>query len=172
MENEKQIRQVMLTGDRSEVAHAVARDLDIDEVHAELLPQDKVGLLESLMANRRGRQGLAFIGDGINDAPVLTRADVGIAMGAMGSDAAIEAADIVLMNDRPSDIAKAVRVSRKTMRIVWQNILFALGIKFGVLILAAFGAANMWMAVFADVGVTCIAVLNAMRALGIREARG
>jgi Cd2+/Zn2+-exporting ATPase len=163
---------VMLTGDRSEVAHAVARDLDIDEVHAELLPQDKVGLLESLMANRRGRQGLAFIGDGINDAPVLTRADVGIAMGAMGSDAAIEAADIVLMNDRPSDIAKAVRVSRKTMRIVWQNILFALGIKFGVLILAAFGAANMWMAVFADVGVTCIAVLNAMRALGIREARG
>lgn len=164
-------RTVMLTGDRMDVARSVAQGLGIDEVHAQLMPQDKVDLLETLLEDKRSGR-LAFIGDGINDAPVLTRADVGIAMGAMGSDAAIEAADIVLMNDKPSDIAKAVRISRKTMRIVWQNIIFALGIKFGVLILAAFGAANMWMAVFADVGVTCIAVLNAMRALSIRGTTG
>ena len=164
-------RTVMLTGDRAAVAQAVAADLGIDEVHAELLPQDKVAEVETLLAaterDTRGKGKLAFVGDGINDAPVLTRADIGIAMGAMGSDAAIEAADIVLMNDNPDDIAKAIDVARRTMRIVWQNIIFALGIKFAVLILAAFGIANMWMAVFADVGVAVIAILNAMRAMNV-----
>ncbi|MEC4273177.1 heavy metal translocating P-type ATPase [Adlercreutzia sp. R25] len=166
-------RTVMLTGDRAAVAQAVAADLGIDEVHAELLPQDKVSQVEALLAaterDTRGKGKLAFVGDGINDAPVLTRADIGIAMGAMGSDAAIEAADIVLMNDNPDDIAKAIDLARHTMRIVWQNIVFALGIKFAVLILAAFGIANMWMAVFADVGVAVIAILNAMRAMNVRE---
>ena len=166
-------RTVMLTGDRAAVAQAVAADLSIDEVHAELLPQDKVAEVETLLAaterDTRGKGKLAFVGDGINDAPVLTRADIGIAMGAMGSDAAIEAADIVLMNDNPDDIAKAIDVARRTMRIVWQNIIFALGIKFAVLILAAFGIANMWMAVFADVGVAVIAILNAMRAMNVKR---
>ncbi len=166
-------RTVMLTGDRAAVAQAVAADLGIDEVHAELLPQDKVSQVEALLAaterDTRGKGKLAFVGDGINDAPVLTRADIGIAMGAMGSDAAIEAADIVLMNDNPDDIAKAIGLARRTMAIVWQNIVFALGIKFAVLILAAFGIANMWMAVFADVGVAVIAILNAMRAMNVRE---
>lgn len=166
-------RTVMLTGDRAAVAQAVAADLGIDEVHAELLPQDKVSQVEALLAaterDTRGKGKLAFVGDGINDAPVLTRADIGIAMGAMGSDAAIEAADIVLMNDNPDDIAKAIHLARRTMAIVWQNIVFALGIKFAVLILAAFGIANMWMAVFADVGVAVIAILNAMRAMNVRE---
>ena len=166
-------RTVMLTGDRAAVAQAVAADLGIDEVHAELLPQDKVAEVETLLAaterDTRGKGKLAFVGDGINDAPVLTRADIGIAMGAMGSDAAIEAADIVLMNDNPDDIAKAIDVARRTMRIVWQNIIFALGIKFAVLILAAFGIANMWMAVFADVGVAVIAILNAMRAMNVKR---
>lgn len=166
-------RTVMLTGDRAAVAQAVAADLGIDEVHAELLPQDKVSQVEALLASTerdtRGKGKLAFVGDGINDAPVLTRADIGIAMGAMGSDAAIEAADIVLMNDNPDDIAKAIDLARRTMAIVWQNIVFALGIKFAVLILAAFGIANMWMAVFADVGVAVIAILNAMRAMNVRE---
>ncbi|MEC4295339.1 heavy metal translocating P-type ATPase [Adlercreutzia shanghongiae] len=166
-------RTVMLTGDRAAVARAVAADLGIDEVHAELLPQDKVSQVEALLAaterDTRGKGKLAFVGDGINDAPVLTRADIGIAMGAMGSDAAIEAADIVLMNDNPDDIAKAIDLARRTMAIVWQNIVFALGIKFAVLILAAFGIANMWMAVFADVGVAVIAILNAMRAMNVRE---
>ena len=164
-------KTVMLTGDRTDVAASVAAQLGIDEVHAELLPQDKVAEVEKLLAaterDTRGKGKLAFVGDGINDAPVLTRADIGIAMGAMGSDAAIEAADIVLMNDNPDDIAKAIDVARRTMRIVWQNIIFALGIKFAVLVLAAFGIANMWMAVFADVGVAVIAILNAMRAMNV-----
>lgn len=166
-------KTVMLTGDRTPVARAVAATLGIDEVHAELLPQDKVAEVESLLAqterDTRGKGKLAFVGDGINDAPVLTRADIGIAMGAMGSDAAIEAADIVLMNDDPADIARAIHLARRTMGIVWQNIVFALGVKFAVLVLAAFGIANMWMAVFADVGVAVIAILNAMRAMNVKR---
>ena len=139
----------------------------MDEYHAELLPADKVERVEQLLAQSSGK--LVFVGDGINDAPVLTRSDIGIAMGALGSDAAIEAADIVLMDDKPSKIATAMRISRKTLRIVHQNIVFALGIKFGVLLLGAFGMANMWMAVFADVGVAFIAILNAMRCLRVEE---
>ena len=166
-------KTVMLTGDRTPVARAVAAELGIDEVHAELLPQDKVAEVEALLAqterDTNGKGKLAFVGDGINDAPVLTRADIGIAMGAMGSDAAIEAADIVLMNDDPDDIARAIHLARRTMRIVWQNIVFALGINFAVLVLAAFGIANMWMAVFADVGVAVIAILNAMRAMNVKR---
>ena len=166
-------KTVMLTGDRAPVAQAVAATLGIDEVHAELLPQDKVAEVEALLAqterDTHGKGKLAFVGDGINDAPVLTRADIGIAMGAMGSDAAIEAADIVLMNDNPADIARAIHLARRTMGIVWQNIVFALGIKFAVLVLAAFGIANMWMAVFADVGVAVIAILNAMRAMNVKR---
>ena len=166
-------KTVMLTGDRTPVARAVAAELGIDEVHAELLPQDKVAEVEALLAqterDTNGKGKLAFVGDGINDAPVLTRADIGIAMGAMGSDAAIEAADIVLMNDNPDDIARAIHLARRTMGIVWQNIVFALGVKFAVLVLAAFGIANMWMAVFADVGVAVIAILNAMRAMNVKR---
>lgn len=166
-------KTVMLTGDRTPVARAVTAELGIDEVHAELLPQDKVAEVEALLAqterDTKGKGKLAFVGDGINDAPVLTRADIGIAMGAMGSDAAIEAADIVLMNDNPDDIARAIHLARRTMGIVWQNIVFALGIKFAVLVLAAFGIANMWMAVFADVGVAVIAILNAMRAMNVKR---
>ena len=166
-------KTVMLTGDRTPVARAVAAELGIDEVHAELLPQDKVAEVEALLAqterDTNGKGKLAFVGDGINDAPVLTRADIGIAMGAMGSDAAIEAADIVLMNDDPDDIARAIHLARHTMGIVWQNIVFALGVKFAVLVLAAFGIANMWMAVFADVGVAVIAILNAMRAMNVKR---
>ena len=166
-------KTVMLTGDRAPVARAVAAELGIDEVHAELLPQDKVAEVEALLAqterDTKGKGKLAFVGDGINDAPVLTRADIGIAMGAMGSDAAIEAADIVLMNDDPDDIARAIHLARRTMGIVWQNIVFALGVKFAVLVLAAFGIANMWMAVFADVGVAVIAILNAMRAMNVKR---
>ena len=166
-------KTVMLTGDRAPVARAVAAELGIDEVHAELLPQDKVAEVEALLAqterDTNGKGKLAFVGDGINDAPVLTRADIGIAMGAMGSDAAIEAADIVLMNDDPDDIARAIHLARRTMGVVWQNIVFALGVKFAVLVLAAFGIANMWMAVFADVGVAVIAILNAMRAMNVKR---
>ena len=166
-------KTVMLTGDRTPVARAVAAELGIDEVHAELLPQDKVAEVEALLAqterDTNGKGKLAFVGDGINDAPVLTRADIGIAMGAMGSDAAIEAADIVLMNDDPDDIARAIHLARRTMGIVWQNIVFALGVKFAVLVLAAFGIASMWMAVFADVGVAVIAILNAMRAMNVKR---
>ena len=166
-------KTVMLTGDRTPVARAVAAELGIDEVHAELLPQDKVAEVEALLAqterDTNGKGKLAFVGDGINDAPVLTRADIGIAMGAMGSDAAIEAADIVLMNDDPDDIARAIHLARRTMGIVWQNIVFALGVKFAVLVLAALGIANMWMAVFADVGVAVIAILNAMRAMNVKR---
>ena len=163
-------KTVMLTGDREEVAAAVAKKLGIDEFHAQLLPADKVERVEQLLAAEGPREKLAFVGDGINDAPVLTRADVGIAMGAMGSDAAIEAADIVLMDDKPSNIAKAIHVARKTMGIVWQNIIFALGVKLVILVLAALGIANMWLAVFGDVGVAIIAILNAMRAMNVKGA--
>lgn len=162
-------RTVMLTGDREEVAAAVAKRLGLDEFHAQLLPGDKVERVEALLATESGKGKLAFVGDGINDAPVLTRADIGIAMGAMGSDAAIEAADVVLMDDKPSNISRAIRVARKTMTIVWQNIIFALGIKLLILMLAALGIANMWLAVFGDVGVAIIAILNAMRAMGVKN---
>ena len=162
-------RTVMLTGDREEVAASVAKQLGLDEYHAQLLPADKVDRVEALLKNETEKGKLAFVGDGINDAPVLTRADVGIAMGAMGSDAAIEAADVVLMDDKPSNIARAIRVARKTMSIVWQNIVFALGIKILILVLAAFGIANMWLAVFGDVGVAIIAILNAMRAMEVKD---
>ena len=157
----------MLTGDKKEVGEAVAARLGLDEVHAELLPGDKVAKVEELLAQQTGKHRLAFVGDGINDAPVLSRADVGIAMGSMGSDAAIEAADIVLMDDDPSKISDVVRISRRTMSIVKQNIIFALGVKAIVLLMGAFGMANMWEAVFADVGVSVIAILNAMRALSL-----
>ncbi|HJG30931.1 MAG TPA: cadmium-translocating P-type ATPase [Collinsella ihuae] len=159
---------VMLTGDRRDVAEAVGGKLGLDEVHAQLLPADKVSAVERLLGFERGDAKLAFVGDGINDAPVLTRADVGIAMGAMGSDAAIEAADVVLMDDKPSKIARAIRIARKTMRIVWQNIVFALAVKIAILLLAAIGVANMWLAVFGDVGVAIIAILNAMRAMRVK----
>ena len=160
---------VMLTGDRQQAAQAVAEELGIDEVHAQLLPGDKVSKVEELLKAQKEKEKLAFVGDGINDAPVLTRADIGIAMGSMGSDAAIEAADVVLMDDDVRKIAAVVRISRKTLQIVKQNIVFALGIKTLVLILGAFGLANMWEAVFADVGVSVIAILNSMRALKIEK---
>ena len=163
-------RCVMLTGDREEVAAAVSRQLGLDEYHAQLLPADKVERVERLLANEDAKHKLAFVGDGINDAPVLMRADIGIAMGAMGSDAAIEAADIVLMDDKPSNIARAMRIARKTMGIVWQNIVFALAVKLLILVLAALGIANMWLAVFGDVGVAIIAILNAMRAMNVKGA--
>ena len=162
-------RTVMLTGDRQGVAQKVAADLGVDEVHAELLPADKVDQVEALLAAKSEKEKLAFVGDGINDAPVLRRADVGIAMGAMGSDAAIEAADIVLMDDDPLKIAKAIKISRKTLRIVYQNIVFAIGIKGTCLVLGAVGLANMWLAIFADVGVMVIAVINAIRALFVKN---
>ena len=158
-------KTVMLTGDRKEVGEAVSAQLGLDEVHAQLLPEDKVEQVEQLLTRQRKGEKLAFVGDGINDAPVLSRADIGIAMGSMGSDAAIEAADVVLMDDDPRKIASVVRISRKTLVIVKQNIAFALGVKAIVLAMGAFGAANMWEAVFADVGVSVIAIINAMRAL-------
>ena len=159
---------VMLTGDREEVAKRVASDLGLDEYHAELLPADKVSGVEQLLQNRKEGASLVFVGDGINDAPVLARADIGVAMGAMGSDAAIEAADVVLMDDQPSKIAKAVRISRSTLAIAKQNIVFAIAVKVGILILAAFGLAPMWLAVFGDTGVLILCVLNSMRALKAR----
>ncbi len=162
-------KTVMLTGDSRKVAEHVAADLGIDEVHAELLPADKVSKVEELLAEKPAKGKLAFVGDGINDAPVLSRADIGIAMGAMGSDAAIEAADIVLMDDDPLKIAKAIRISRKCLRIVYENIWFAIGIKLICLVLGAVGIANMWLAIFADVGVMIIAVLNAIRALFVKR---
>ena len=165
-------RTVMLTGDRKEVAEAVARELGVDEVRSQLMPQDKVEAVESLLeANEGTNRNVAFVGDGINDAPVLMRADVGIAMGGMGSDAAIEAADIVLMDDKPSNIARAIRIARKTLRIVRQNIVFALAVKIVIMILALpmIGIANMWLAVFGDVGVSVLAILNAMRCLSVKE---
>lgn len=158
-------RLVMLTGDLASEAASVAKQLGIDEVHAELLPTDKVAHVERLMQTKGEDEALAFVGDGINDAPVLARADVGIAMGGLGSDAAIEAADVVLMDDHPSKLALAIKIARRTIRIARQNVAFAIGVKLIVLLLAAFGLATMWMAVFADVGVTVLAVLNAMRAL-------
>ena len=164
-------KTIMLTGDRKEVAENVAKMLRIDEFHAQLLPQDKVEAVEKLLDSTSEKGKLVFVGDGINDAPVLMRADIGVAMGAMGSDAAIEAADVVLMDDKPSNIAVAIKIARHTIRIVWENIIFALAVKFGVLILAALGIANMWLAVFADVGVAIIAILNAMRAMRIEKHR-
>jgi len=162
-------KAVMLTGDAKAVAESVAKSLGMDEVYSELLPGDKVSKVEELLNIKSEKAKLAFVGDGINDAPVLSRADIGIAMGAMGSDAAIEAADVVLMDDNPIKIAKAIKISRKCIRIVYQNIVFAIGIKFIVLVLGALGIANMWLAIFADVGVTIIAVLNAIRVLFVKK---
>ena len=162
-------KTIMLTGDRREAARQVAEELGIDEVHSELLPGDKVAQVEKLLDEKGEKEKLAFVGDGINDAPVLSRADIGIAMGALGSDAAIEAADIVLMDDDPLKISKAIRISRKCLRIVYENIYFAIGVKVVCLILGALGIANMWVAIFADVGVMIIAVLNAIRALNVKK---
>ena len=162
-------KTVMLTGDADAAAQQAAKELGITEVHSELLPADKVTQVERLLAEKRAKENLAFVGDGINDAPVLSRADVGIAMGALGSDAAIEAADIVLMDDDPLKIAKAIKISRKCIRIVYENIYFAIGIKVLCLILGALGIANMWVAIFADVGVMVLAVLNAIRALMVKN---
>ena len=162
-------KAVMLTGDGKNVAEAVGTELSMDEIYAELLPGDKVMKVEELLGKHTGKERLAFVGDGINDAPVLSRADIGIAMGALGSDAAIEAADIVLMDDDPMKIAKAIRISKKCIRIVYENIYFAIGVKVLCLILSALGIANMWVAIFADVGVMVIAVLNAIRALNVKN---
>ena len=162
-------KTVMLTGDSEKVAAKVSEVLGIDEFYAELLPSDKVEKVEALLENKQNKEKLAFVGDGINDAPVLTRADIGIAMGAMGSDAAIEAADVVLMDDDPKKIAKAIKISKKCLRIVYQNIFFALVIKFACLGLGAIGIANMWFAIFADVGVMVLAVLNAIRTLKVHK---
>ncbi len=162
-------KTVMLTGDDSRVANHVAIELGIDEVHSELLPQDKVSIVEKLLAEKGSKDTLSFVGDGINDAPVLARADVGIAMGALGSDAAIEAADIVLMDDDPLKISKAIRISRKCMRIVYENIYFAIGVKAVCLALGAVGIASMWLAIFADVGVMVLAVLNAIRTMHVKN---
>ena len=162
-------KTVMLTGDVHTVAESVASQLGIDVVYSELLPADKVDKVEELLSAKQPDAMLAFVGDGINDAPVLGRADIGIAMGAMGSDAAIEAADVVLMDDDPLKVVKAIRISRKCMRIVHQNIVFAIGIKLICLVLGALGFADMWLAIFADVGVMIIAVLNAIRALFVKK---
>ena len=162
-------KTVMLTGDAEPVAKAVSAELGLDEYHAQLLPADKVNRVEELLATKGKNDILTFAGDGINDAPVLMRADVGIAMGAMGSDAAIEAADVVLMDDDPAKISLAMKISRKCMHIVYQNIVFALAVKAIFLLLGAFGIANMWWAVFADVGVMILAVLNAMRMLIVEK---
>jgi len=164
-------RTVMLTGDSKRIGEQVAKQLGIDEVYAELLPADKVAKVEELFAGKSARGKLAFVGDGINDAPVLARADIGIAMGGLGSDAAIEAADIVIMTDEPSKIATAIRVSKKTLRIVKQNITFALVVKFAVLLLGAVGIASMWAAIFADVGVAMLAILNAIRMLNVKSIK-
>lgn len=160
---------IMLTGDAKPVAEQVAKSLGMDKVYSELLPDGKVKMVESFLQQSTGKEKLAFVGDGINDAPVLSRADIGIAMGGMGSDAAIEAADVVLMDDEPMKISKAIRIAKKCMGIVWQNIILALGVKVLCLILGAFGIANMWLAIFADVGIMIIAVLNAIRALYVRK---
>jgi Cd2+/Zn2+-exporting ATPase len=162
-------KTVMLTGDAKKVADSVAATLGLDVVCSELLPADKVSKVEELISSKGENDVLAFVGDGINDAPVLSRADIGIAMGAMGSDAAIEAADVVLMDDDPLKISKAIKISGKCIRIVYENIVFALIIKFACLVLGAFGIANMWFAIFADVGVMVIAVLNAIRALNVKN---
>ena len=158
-------KTVMLTGDAKKVAASVAKELGVDEMYSDLLPAGKVEKVEALLSQQSGKAKLAFVGDGINDAPVLSRADIGIAMGAMGSDAAIEAADVVLMDDDPMKIAKGIQISRKCIRIVYENIVFSLGVKLTCLLLVAIGIANMWMGIFADVGVMVLAVLNAIRAL-------
>ena len=163
-------RLVMLTGDRKESADHVAKELGLTEYRSGLLPGDKVDEVEKLIREKKAKEKLAFVGDGINDAPVLSRVDIGIAMGALGSDAAIESADIVLMDDDPARIALAIRISKKCLRIVRQNIIFAIGIKIAFLILGAFGIANMWMAIFADVGVMVLAVLNSIRCLKVPRA--
>ena len=162
-------RQVMLTGDSCAVAENIANQVGISEVRSQLLPQDKVSALEDILSQKEGKETVAFVGDGINDAPVLTRADIGIAMGAMGSDAAIEAADVVLMDDDPVKIAKAIRIARKCMRIVYENLFFAIGVKLTCLVLGALGIANMWLAIFADVGVMVICVINAVRVLFVKK---
>lgn len=162
-------KTVMLTGDSKRVADQVAEELGIQEVYSELLPADKVSRVEELLNQKSEKDKLAFVGDGINDAPVLSRADIGIAMGALGSDAAIEAADIVLMDDDPLKISKAIKIARKCIRIVYENIYFAIGIKILCLILGALGIANMWVAIFADVGVMILAVLNAIRTLFVKN---
>ena len=162
-------RQVMLTGDSRAVAENIASQVGISEVRSQLLPQDKVSALEDILSQKEGKETVAFVGDGINDAPVLTRADIGIAMGAMGSDAAIEAADVVLMDDDPVKIAKAIRIARKCMRIVYENLVFAIGVKLTCLVLGALGIANMWLAIFADVGVMVICVINAVRVLFVKK---
>ena len=158
-------KTVMLTGDYEEIGKRVADEIGLDEYHAQLMPADKLVHVERLLTEKPEGKSLAYVGDGINDAPVLKRADVGIAMGGLGSDAAIEAADVVLMDDNPSKVATAIRIARRTIGIAHQNVWFAIGVKIAVLILATFGLATMWMAVFADVGVTVLAVFNAMRAL-------
>ena len=159
----------MLTGDMDDVAREVGTQVGMDDIYSELLPEDKVTKVEMLLDKKSAKEALAFVGDGINDAPVLSRADIGIAMGAMGSDAAIEAADVVLMDDDPMKVVKAINISKKCMRIVYENIYFAIGIKIICLILGAAGIANMWLAIFADVGVMVIAVLNAIRALMVKN---
>jgi len=161
----KGINSIMLTGDNKKVADSIAKKLGLDKVYSNLLPDEKVEKLEEIYKGRAEKERVAFVGDGINDAPVLARADVGIAMGGLGSDAAIEAADVVLMNDEPSKISTAIEIANKTNKIVWQNIAFALGVKVIVMVLGAGGVATMWEAIFADVGVALIAVLNAMRAM-------
>lgn len=158
---------VMLTGDRKEVGEKVAKELNIDKVYTELLPDGKVEKLEELIKQKSEKGKVAFVGDGINDAPVLALADIGIAMGGLGADAAIEAADIVIMTDEPSKIPTAIKISKKTLKIVKQNIYFAISVKIGVLILSAFGLSNMWEAVFADVGVSVLAIFNSLRALKV-----
>ena len=162
-------KTVMLTGDGEKVAGHVASELGIDQVYSRLLPANKVEKVEELLKSKPEKSKLAFVGDGINDAPVLSRADIGIAMGAMGSDAAIEAADVVLMDDDPLKISKSIKISKKCLRIVYQNIVFAIGIKLICLALGAVGIANMWLAIFADVGVMILAVLNAIRALFVKR---
>ena len=161
----------MLTGDRNEVGEDVAAKLGIGEYYTQLMPADKVEHVERLLNEKSDDKALAFVGDGINDAPVLARADVGIAMGGLGSDAAIEAADVVLMDDNPSKIATAISIARRTLKIARENVWFAIGVKLAVLVLASLGVATMWMAVFADVGVTVLAVLNAMRALSTKVGK-
>ena len=164
-------KTVMLTGDSKKTAEHVAGLLHVDEFRSELLPADKVEAVEGLLEQKGSKENLAFVGDGINDAPVLSRADIGVAMGALGSDAAIEAADIVLMDDNPMKLAVAMRISRKCLRIVYENIVFALTVKAVCLVLGAFGIANMWIAIFADVGVMVLAVLNAIRCLKVKAGR-
>jgi Cd2+/Zn2+-exporting ATPase len=162
-------KTIMLTGDSKKIGEKVAGELGIDQVYAELLPTDKVRIMEELLAQKSAKGKLAYVGDGINDAPVLARADIGIAMGGLGSDAAIEAADIVIMTDEPSKIAAAMKIAKKTLKIATQNTIFAIGVKVIVLILSAMGFASMWAAVFADVGVTVLAVINSFRALQVKN---